>query len=314
MSSERNTAGQCPKLEDLAAFVDGRLIEDEAEAIAEHIEACERCREIVTETFRFQDDERNAKLASVVRLSDRVRARMGWWSGLGVAAAAAMALLVVGPRLLDERGPFDAGTIARSLGGGDGPSAAADRYSGEGWTRTRGTSAFLGSEPRAFRLGVRAFDLEVALAAGDRQRAESLLAEIEDLADDLDLSEDSDRRAAIVEAAEVLRQRITDPSAAAPTDLTAAGLGTPLRDASVTRSFDLGQWAEAGRLAVARGDIDHISSRRTLRFGKRALNSDPPEHIASQLGTVVDLLEADSVDIQALGQALDRLLEVGGNL
>lgn len=81
-----------PDAEDMAAYLDGQVAEADRARFEEHIVSCPECRREIAEVSAFLT---------------RTRRRRGWrvWAPAAVAAAA-VAMLVVGPVLVDT-GPAD---------------------------------------------------------------------------------------------------------------------------------------------------------------------------------------------------------------
>ena len=48
----------CPDDNDMACYIDRLLPDDEVKLLEEHIEGCERCREIVEITKKIEDQEK----------------------------------------------------------------------------------------------------------------------------------------------------------------------------------------------------------------------------------------------------------------
>jgi hypothetical protein len=104
--------GECPSLETIGAFVDGRFKDREREVIADHLASCETCYFVFSEAARTRvtaplDAARGRRPASNVRtFVPRVTGR--WVAGL---AAAAMIVLAV-----NVWSPFGPAADERALG------------------------------------------------------------------------------------------------------------------------------------------------------------------------------------------------------
>lgn len=90
----------------IAALVD-RTLEPPARAAAEaHLAACADCREVWVETSEMvgagEETAADTPLASPIVVPHRPRARRWLYAGAGLAAAAAIGLAVVSPRLFDR--------------------------------------------------------------------------------------------------------------------------------------------------------------------------------------------------------------------
>ncbi|HSR52325.1 MAG TPA: zf-HC2 domain-containing protein [Acidobacteriota bacterium] len=91
---------KCPGAEVIAAFVDGRLSDEERAQVIQHLNECEDCYDLVVEASRFSEEEEEAGAAG-----SGGGWRRGWGSkAAGLTGLAAAALLVFGFAL----GWFDA--------------------------------------------------------------------------------------------------------------------------------------------------------------------------------------------------------------
>lgn len=97
-----NGASECPPLETVAAFVDGRLSGGERDRIAAHVASCESCYFVFTESAQMEPFQGSTPIAA---------SEPSWWrrpavkwSGAvaGLAAAAALAIAVTGTLSRDD--------------------------------------------------------------------------------------------------------------------------------------------------------------------------------------------------------------------
>lgn len=175
----------CPDLEELAAFVDGRLEDDARAAVVEHLASCEDCYEVYAETLRViedleaepvavDDEAANDDLAPVVR-----HPRSFPWAWPTAAAALAAAAVVLVLRLPDFLSTSRTSGELVAVAGIRGETDLGEWYA-HGWSTTRGPNPYeyLSPEERSFRVGVRFVDLRSALALEDRDVAQNLAAEL----------------------------------------------------------------------------------------------------------------------------------------
>ncbi|MGH9176165.1 MAG: zf-HC2 domain-containing protein, partial [Vicinamibacterales bacterium] len=89
----RHGAGECPDLETIAAYLDGRMAEGERAAIAEHLATCETCYFVFSEAAQIKA----AAPAPMPAPRWWTRPRVIWpAAAAGLAAAATIALAVSG--------------------------------------------------------------------------------------------------------------------------------------------------------------------------------------------------------------------------
>lgn len=233
-------------LETLAAFLDGRLSGEEKARVEERLLRDERYYEIFLETVHFREENEAAGGAVPVPFPGR---RI-WRIAVPLAAAALLAvaigfLLVAGRRT--SSGEWVAALDASAI-------VARDGWDDPGWSRLRSANITKGrysSEELAFRLGVRAVDLRVALMARNEDASKRLAAVLEQLADAADLFP-------VALAYEDLSGRLV--GAEPETLLAQAAEMERLLFASFEESSPegrrlvLGAWSEAGRLAALSHD------------------------------------------------------------
>jgi hypothetical protein len=241
----------CPEIEALAAFAEGRLAGAERTALVAHVADCEACREIVAETRALAAETHAAagsELAAGEVVPFRRPARAGNRRRALLATAAALTVAVAGILWL-RPGPPSAGSALAELGG-DAQTLA--RLGGDWteplWSVTRGDGPVVSEAARAFRLGVRSADLELALAADDRRAARRVATESALLVGDVPLADP------VAHLYRELARRAGEPAeplpALADDAATAAALA---RDAVDLDLWQLGRWSEVGRLAATAG-------------------------------------------------------------
>lgn len=241
-----STNQPCPSAETLAAYLDGKLPAAERAAVEKHLADCEDCFEQVAAAAAFQAEEAER---GVLTQLPRVRRQPARW----VAVAAALVTVAVGVWLtrgrpdLVNRSP-DALAWAGRLGSTDELEAASARA----WTDEAGGFGFGSGLPpakRAFRVGVHLLDARVAFEAGEAERLSAALQRSTAL-----LS--GEPRAN--EIAETLRAGVDSSDMSSMREMLdwLTSTGRALEPAA----FDLGAWAETGRLAALGGNIKVLES------------------------------------------------------
>ncbi len=317
--SDQPTSPACPTLEDLAAFVDGRLEAGEREAMVTHVSECERCYEVYAETLRFQEEEarRSAAWAEPADLdaarTRRPRGFRGGWLVAGAAAAAIVAMLLWTPLLdgiWDRRGAgagLDVADLGRQLSASDSTV-----YDAAGWSYARSSGGFsvgLDERERSFRLGVRLVDFEVALQRGDAGQALEVLPELTDLAGSFELTEH------IVYSYGHLRDRLEAGEAPESLlDLSGQTAGF-LEDAADASYLGLGKWAEAGRLAAGSGDLKFLQGRAIRRAPEQWVGLEIPPSASGALSELGERLadRPEAADLPELEAAFSALVAGAGS-
>ncbi len=259
--------------ETLAAFIDGTLTGVERDRVLRVLgEDAEQYRV-------FADASRSLEeIGADLRSGDAPpstigRTRRRWLMMIPVLAAAAV-LVVVFPRRRVEgplSGLVDGAALVSTPGNGSLAAGLGGDWDQPGWTVSRGDDGAPSSSARGFRLGARVVAIDIAREAGDQAALKSLAASVVQI---------------------LLESPGGGPVAAAYRNLS-AGDAIPSRErvllaaaearamGSETAWFDLGEWAEAARLATLAGAFGQLSSESPLAraalevAGRLARNGDP---------------------------------------
>lgn len=179
----------------IAAFIDGRLGPADRERAMTLLASSDAAFEVFVDATRVRAENGDGVIP-IGRSRRWLRGGAGrrtTWFVLAPAAAAAVLLFVVLPRMGARSGrdtSVSATSLVGALGGTDLRAAASTVGEGErGWSVTRGASSSLADSASAFRLGVRALDLRVAVMADDRSAADRLTGEMLDRIAGIELSQ-----------------------------------------------------------------------------------------------------------------------------
>lgn len=258
----------------IAAFIDGRLSGEERRRVVALLARSQAAFEVYTEALGVRTDLEGEAVVPIVP-GRRRRGPGGWWA-MAPLAAAAVLLVAIFPLVQRQRNAQAFGAPAIEIASTlvDNP-AVARRVVGDlderRWSPTRGGESRLVDTIAAFRLGVRAVDLQVALSAGDMDVASRLTDEmLTRLAavPGLDFA-----HAHYVGLRELISSRAPRDSLVARATRaeheTGEFLGTPW--------FSFGKWFAAGELAAR----THMASFFVSRETARVLGADiEREHLA----------------------------------
>lgn len=247
------SAHKSPDLEDLAAYIDGRLSAERRAAVEERLVRDEDFYEIFQQTASSQDEEDGGQTPGGEVLAWRRRPAFLALATAAVLFAAAVGFLILrfGPGQ-DVASVLDAAAIA-----------ALDRpWSEPGWSSIRsprGDLRELSTEELAYRLGVRLVDLRIALAVEDRPRIDRLTEDLEKI------SAAAGRRSIAAGFANLRKAVENGELAGAPARLA-------VLEERLAEGFDvfpgaaarlrLGRWTETVRLAALTGDSDTVRRLR----------------------------------------------------
>ncbi len=318
-----SSEGDCPDLEDVAAFLDGTLPAGRRAAIVEHLASCDSCSEILAGALRFEVDEEQRVSPQALpqrpferadRRRDRwpVRSRVAWRRG---AAAAVAAVLVASLGLLLVRGTGDVSTAGLSADLLKSPAAMRKVPWSDKVMRGNGPPQKEMQQDLAdFRLGVRLLDLRLALAGGKKVDAETTLRHIVIVLQAMDFVPPESAKAFGRLGKELDRGK--PPAALLP---EAAAEEKKLADAGVEGPFvDLGRWTEACRLGAAARQETIFHSRAARRLLDRAPalgeglpggGDGPNQQAAGILSEIKAAAAADPIDFDTLGNRCTKLLE-----
>ncbi len=289
-----------PDLEDLAAYLDGRLSAERRAQVEERLLHDEDYYDVFTENVQFLQQHGQQEQAAAG--GGEVVAPAAWWrsskviAALAVPAAIAATLVVavslprlmLGPTIDDWVARLDAKAVTSSK----------DLWHDPDWQRPRGGSGSTPVQPDlrrqqelAFRIGTRTVDLQVALAAGDRTVARGAATQLKqwtgdsfyllpyrqawaELMERIDVEDPSALRA---EVAELERHLAEQGFEGGPAD-----------------RYKLGKWNEAGRLAALAKDAKVLAGI----WRRQQIARGIPE-IANHLGALEAVLEQPELDFAA---------------
>jgi hypothetical protein len=322
--NEATPKGPCPSAEELAAYIDRVLEQEEADRVTAHLADCEDCFEVYSETMRFlldsepesNEEETTGKVVPFVPPAPPAREIGGrrWYPiaavlAIGVGAGAYFELFARLPQLATAEitaslpvKPALEGKLWRGVttrGGGDGEEAE--------------------PVPEApFRMGVQLVNLQVALKAGQASQAQDTISRILGLLKDQYFSDD------LQKAYAALTGTLSDPKKA-PRDFLpeASRLAGESREAFTgdETTLDLGQWVEAGRLAALAEDpsffqqgetrsfLHRLLWRERLRLGETKLDPAARQSLW-KIDGIVSKGDLESADYEELKQRFGQILEV----
>lgn len=328
--SVRATSGEHASIEEIAAYLDGCLDGGDRERVTLHLAECNDCYELFAETARFLRDEDRGAATTEANLQPAAEARVlwpaagrwrrtGWITATFAAAAAGLAALLVWTPAGDflRADPPTVADLAAMLPPAETVSPVVETsWEGHGWPIRRGARSALGpEEERAFQIGVRIVELEIALTAGNRELAKRLTTDLEGLLDEVD---DADPLVVLYGESVGLRGLL---EAGAPTadllDLNRQGdrlLGRDEAKEEHLRFVDahwyaLGRWAAAAHLATTLGDASFVTDRELRRFARREVPDEVERPLHRLAALAADHPERRLPEIE---RTLAELIAVAG--
>lgn len=317
--------GVHPGDERLAAFVDGRLSSRERSRIVDHLASCEECYEVFSETVSVQSEaaEEGETIAPVPSLPAR---RSPWrrpvvlrrWVPAAALLAAAITIVVLAPWRDTAGTPhLPVGALVPAEVGAETADEVRSRIDAHGWPQTLGPESYGEPAAAAFQLGVRAVELEVALAAGDREasvilshRIDALLAGFEagEVVSHVYYAGPGGLREMLAEDAK--SEALLDLHREADAVLAESSAEVP----AIVDPFwyGFGKWAQAGYLAAAEARGEHFRSPLHRSFLRHLRKVKLPPEIREMFGKIDVLLRSDEASFPALTGAFGELVTVAG--
>lgn len=289
----------------IAAFIDRRLSEEERKTFLERVDADEALYEVFVETVRSREEmaQETAEGGEVVEHRTAVEklpavaaldgfAPRVWRSWMPPVSVAALLIIVLATPLLWQN--LTEKSYAEMLVA-DG---RLDEYLGEEWHEQE-WSAMRGIRPgaveadSAFRIGVQALDLEVALRTSEFKVAETLVGRIEKSLEGIAFSDHLQLEYASLGASirEEPRSRVLLKRAQSIEESTRASF--PEFEAA----RQLGRWAEAGRLAARSGNREFFAPRHLRRAKNRFGPETWSQEVRDALSEIERLTAAPSIEL-----------------
>lgn len=317
-----------PELEELAAFIDGRLAGDRRQRMVGHLAACAECRDLFADAADLVAAQESIGAEPEQPVERRLLS--GPWRRKAVfaaALAAALALVVVAPpivtRLLAPANTLDA--ISEELiAKGTEPDArlatqVTETWLGHRWPRYRsvGEVASLEREELSFQLGVRVLELDIALRGGHSELAQRITYRLESLLVDDPGNEQALYRYASEQGIRGQLEAGADPRSLTQLNASAAallGAEAPAAGEGATDRlwFELGLWARAAQLAAGAGETEFFAepaNRRRLRtFAEQPF--DP--RVEAVVERLAGLAEDPADHLPEIARTLDELITIAG--
>jgi hypothetical protein len=282
-------------LEKIAAFLDHRLPEEERREFLDRLDSDEALYEVFVETVRYREEASRASSNAPTNVVEHPSSK-DWTRWMGPAAIAAMlALVVAGPMVLRNSG--SQAEFAVALVRDEGlEGSLGERWYDQGWTTFRGPAPSREEQVAAFRSGVRALELEVALRLGRRQEATELARDLQIELHEIQLfdypslfevvSKQLNQGAGGDKLDGILRQFLKADSRVSES----LGGSAP--------SYSFGKWTETGRLAAQSGN-ERLLGGRDFRGALREVRTQEWTPL------IKEQLDQIALQIEPLGRGLD---------
>lgn len=297
----------CPPLEDIAAFLDGKLSGEERARIVAHLAECESCYTLFADAARFQLEEGKEAAAEPAKAAvvPFPRKRVLRWA----LPLAAMLLVGVATiplyRQYNEMPDMFAAQLVDLSALKNVPS---DRL----WSNDKRSGSKLeltDSQPAEFMLGAHLVDLRVILARNDAQESVNVLARINRYIESLLFADEQAQFYLKVQAEIVDGKR-------EPKELLAEATATEASLTEITSySLAFGKWVEASRLSALARKPEFFEDRRNRQFLLwllRKQDEDLDPRVLADLLEVREVLETNALrepQYRELAERLSKILD-----
>ncbi|HVF60883.1 MAG TPA: zf-HC2 domain-containing protein [Thermoanaerobaculia bacterium] len=308
-----------PELEEIAAYLDGRLSAAERRGITAHLSVCTECLELFTETAHALEETSAGTAGGEVVPFDRPLRSPRRWLPVAAAAAALLAAGLAGYRLLLAPPSVEVAELVEPLAGGRG---AADAI----WTgpvyrggEDQPTEAFYA---KSLLVGAHLVGFQTAAAAGDSRAAADAARRVANYLDengflpeetkkfrDAQLALGADRPGAA--SLDLARARALVSFARALVKETSE----PIEDSFSEVHLPFGEWAQAGYVAARTGSREWFERRKNRRFLSYLLRLDEkdidPEALEAleRIREVWDRGELGPAELAALAGQFEAILQ-----
>jgi hypothetical protein len=299
----------CPSLEDLAAFLEGRLSGDERARIVAHLADCPDCYEVFAEAARFEileeeeeeEEEEEVKVAAVAAVPREPledpppgkvfpfprRPAVRWISSI----AAVLAVVAVGIPLYNAYYTIPDLNAQELVSTGLSEKAAQDEFWSQWTNRGQNDNVAIDNAPHEFLLGAHLVDLRLSLVLKDEQGIDDALARINGHL--VEFGTRVEEQAKFYAAA-----RVQLSQGQLPRDFPQQA---ERKEASLRSDeypyLDFGKWAEAGRLSALAQSPDFFEAPENQKFLQaflhhelKNLKTEAPE-VAADLGEIQETLD-----------------------
>jgi hypothetical protein len=295
----------------IAAFIDGKLFGAERERAVKLLAESEAAFEVYADALRAGADLDADAVLPFPAPRPKPRPRPRWWTaGVPLAAAAALLIAVI-PAVQSRRANATFAMRAESIAQPitvqpQLAMALRSELDGPRWSVTRGGGSTLVDSTAALRLGVRATDLQVALAVEDREQAGRAAAEMVALLGSVNLSD-----AVSAEYGDI-RKRITNGDSIGSIIGAASTADDRLRDLLDSRWYGVGKWLAAGELAARTHSADFFKASETTRFLDAAIRGGgfAPDEVEAlrRVGDIAKRGVAEN-DFETIRETFARLIQ-----
>jgi hypothetical protein len=292
---------ECPTPEELSAFIDGTLDEQQRDRVIGHLSQCDRCYEVISVAHEMMKEEKEEAAKGMVK-------RKSWfYAPIAVAAAAVLVILIkfVIP-IPGEYAPLSSTQIVDRLAKNTDVKFLSNSIK-EDQTIAYGFTEKIPLEKASFRIGVCLTDLEVSLRAEDKAKSEDLIKRIISLLQSIEGSKD------LISYYGGLSKKMEQSTSTKQFSGEIQKVETFLKDKDTIFYLRFGEWVEGGRIAAVIKNREFFDIRSNQYFIKKVEGKGLPQGVLKALREIKGILVKNKFadrDYKHLERAFKDLMEM----
>jgi hypothetical protein len=297
---EIQKAEECPSPEDLSAFIDGKLDEQEGDRVMGHLSHCDRCYEAFLMTHKMIKEEKEE--------TARIMIKKKSWIYAPIAVAAAAALVILFEFVIQIPGPYSPPSSANMvavLAKNTDPKSLSNSIRDERLV-SFGFGPGIPLEKISFRTGVCLTDLDISLMAEDKPKS---LQVIKRMISTLQPVEGS---AEVISFYKDISGKIEENVSPKEFFGKSEKIEIFFKDKEVLLYLKFGEWTEGGRIGALTKNREFFDIRGANYFIENLQGKDLPQGLFTSLNEIKGLISKDVVsekDFRQVEDAFTNILE-----
>ncbi len=302
---ERATAEECPSPEDISSFIDSTLDEQKRDKLLGHLSRCDRCYEVFSMAQEMAKEE---EIPAIKRAA--ISPTRKWiLSPAPIAIAAAVILVVVIRFVLQLPGEYTplSSTQIMSRLAKNTDVKTLDRTIKEGLVPAYGFTGAVPLEKASFRIGFFLIDLEISLAAEDKEKSLDLIKGLNSALQNIEGSGD------LILIYSDISKKLEE--GASPKEFTAGSqkVESFFKNKDTFLYLRFGEWVEGGRLAAFSKDKEFFDQKSIHYFVNNLEGKNLPQGIFTSLNKVKGIIAKDTIldaDFKKIETAFTNIIQM----
>jgi hypothetical protein len=293
-------ADECPSDEDLSAFVDGTLDEQQRDKVVGHLSHCDRCYEVFSMAHEMIKEEKEVTSKAMIKRS---------WFYVPAAAVAAAVLVLLFKFVIQIPGPYSppsSSRIVATLAKNTDAKSLSNSIKDERLV-SFGFGAGVPLEKISFRIGVCLTDLDISLMAEDKPKS---LQVIKGMISTLQPVEGS---AEVISLYNEISEKIEEGVPAKEFFGKSEKIEQFFKDKEVLLYLKFGEWTEGGRIAAVVKNREFFDIKSNQYFIEKLEGRGLPQGVSKALEEIKGVLvknEFQDRDFKRLETAFKDIFEM----